>query len=125
MKKNIFGVILVVATFLALGYILLSPSGIGVLVSCNDYKIVEVRNMPPPLMSIYQPEFCRVNVTVSYLNNTPLCQGYGGIFNSEQGIIECDNLKNFKGLEVNVNARFFDLNNNFIKEDNKQLKINP
>lgn len=128
-KKNktisFWTLVFLVALVLAGIYILISGYGTGVLVSCDTHQVFGIKSLPPPLMAAAQPEFCIVNVSVTSLNGTSICNAYGGIFNSEKGIIECDIPKKFKGEELIVTAKFFDLNKNYLGSDTKNVISNP
>lgn len=122
---GILGIIIAIGFFIAIIYLIYSPKGVGVLVSCENNEIISIRNIPPPLQQMVQTEFCRVEITVTDLNNNLICEKHQGVFASERGIIECNGIKDFKGETVKINAKFFDTEDNLITEKNKELTVNP
>ncbi len=122
---GILGITIAIGFFIAIIYLIFNIGSVGVLVSCENNEIIDIRNIPPPLQQMVQTEFCRVNVTITDINNNLICQKYGGIFAIERGILECKNLKEFEGETVIVNAKFFDLDDNLIVEKRKELAVNP
>ena len=124
-KKLTISGIIVIGLVITGIYLIWMPSDKGILVSCDNRQIIDIRDTSPPLQEIVQAEFCRVNITVTDLNDNLICQDYMGISAIERGIVTCKGLKEMKGTEVKINATFFDLNNNLIGQDSKQLLVNP
>jgi len=125
-KKSSSWIILILIGLLIAGfYLFLSPKGTGVFISCGNHEILGIRSLPTYAMEMVATKYCDVNLSVYSLNNSLICSKDSSIFNSEMGVVECNNLKNHKGEEVIVKATFFDLNNNSFGPYTKNLVSNP
>jgi hypothetical protein len=117
--KDILVMILALSSITALFYVLfLSQPGIEV--SCSSKSILGFRGIPPPLMSIVQPETCRVEL-IATIGDSSICDGNFSVLNFDKGVFPCERLTDHLNETVKIEAIFFDLNNQLIGSDKKDL----
>lgn len=108
-KKNKSGVALIAAIVLVLAiYFFFLGNQEGIEVSCSEKSIIGFRTVPPPLMSIYQPTICQVDINAT-VNGNIVCAGNKfQILNSEKGIFPCNEVRNVPNMSVMIQATFYD-----------------
>lgn len=123
-KKNRATNILIVVAILCLIGILYTASGsrVGIGVSCDKQKIINFRIVPPPFMSIAQPEICKVKIVAKSDAGEVICSKKVSILNFEKGVVPCNELKKHINEDIEINATFYDTSGNEIGEDFKILK---
>lgn len=120
--KNSFLIGFVIAMILLGIYFLYFGSQKGIWLDCDTGEILGIKNIPPPLMSIYQPTYCKAGLTAKTIKDEQVvCFGSFTINNVPRGIFPCSNIVKYKNQEINVQVTFYTPEGKAYKTSNKML----
>jgi len=119
--RGILVIILFFAFMFALWYVFLFPPRPGIQVSCSQKMILGFKRVPPPLMAVIQTEICRVGIVVKSGDIILCSKEKFSVFESDTGVFPCSNLKNYEEVNIQIEATFFDTNDQRIGLDSKTL----
>ena len=96
------------------------PTQPGIQVSCSQNSILGFKKVPPPLAAISQPEICRVEI-IAISESAVLCSARFTVYTTDTQVFPCPTLEKFKNKDIQINAKFFDLNDIQTGTDTKLL----
>ncbi len=116
-QKEIVAVILIFAVILGVIYSF-TGGGYGVFVSCEQSKVLGLKKVPPPQMSIIGSDTkCLVDLEVKSTEKT-ICMQNKFKVESKKLVVPCNGLEDFQGKkDLFIIANFYDQEGNKIGED--------